>query len=109
MKNHCVCLVLATLFSVVASAEPPLLRDDPKRPVDKISRDLNIEPQQFTACFRDVNPAPQGSRPTSERVHANKAVLLACLQKANPRITNDSLDEVMDRYRPGGREAQMPK
>ena len=107
MKNHCLCLMLAMLSSAVASAEPPLLREDPNRPVDKISRDLNIA--QFTACFHDVNPAPQGSRPTSERVHANKAVLLACLQKANPRITNESLDEVMDRYRPVGREAQTPK
>jgi hypothetical protein len=35
-------------------------------------------------------------------------VLLSCLQKVNPTITNDSLDTVMDRYRPGGREAQMP-
>ena len=85
-----------------------MLPNDPKRPVDKISRDLDITPEQFVECFKDVNPAPQGERPTGERVHANKAVLLRCLQKANPDITNEKLDTVMDRYRPGGREAQQP-
>lgn len=85
-----------------------VMRDDPKRPVDKISKDLGIQPEQFKACFANVSPAPAGQRPESERTHANKAVLLSCLQKANPAISNNSLDSVMDRYRPGGREAQMP-
>jgi hypothetical protein len=85
-----------------------VMRDDPKRPVDKISKDLGIQPEQFRQCFSNVSPAPAGQRPESDRTQANKAVLLSCLQKANPAITNDSLDTVMDRYRPGGREAQMP-
>lgn len=84
------------------------LPEDPKRPADKIAHDLNIAPEQFTACFRNVSPAPQGTRPTADRVHSNKAILLSCLQKENPHITNVMLDEVMDRYRPGGREAQLP-
>jgi hypothetical protein len=85
-----------------------VMRDDPRRPVDKISNDLGIQPEQFRQCFSNVSPAPAGQRPGSDRTHANKAVLLSCLQKANPAITNESLDTVMDRYRPGGREAQMP-
>lgn len=99
----------AIVLSASVLAAPPFLPNDPKRPVDKISRDLNIPPEQFVACFQQVKPAPQGMRPTAERVHANKAVLLSCLQQANPRISNDKLDAVMDRYRPGGREAQMPE
>jgi hypothetical protein len=91
-----------------ANAANADMRDDPKRPVDKISSDLGISAEQFRQCFANVAPAPAGQRPESERTHANKAVLLSCLQKANPAITNDSLDTVMDRYRPGGREAQMP-
>jgi hypothetical protein len=91
-----------------ACAGPDFLPNDPRRPVDKISRDLGIEPQQFVACFNNVRPAPGGTRPTSERTHANKAILLGCLQKANPAITNDRLDAVMDTYRPGGHEAQEP-
>jgi hypothetical protein len=82
------------------------MRDDPRRPIDQISRDLGVTPDQFKACFKDVNPAPQGSMPDSNQKHANKQVLLSCLQRANPSITNNSLDAVMDQYRPGGRAAQ---
>ena len=83
-----------------------MMRDDPHGPVDQISRDLGVTPDQFRACFNDVNPAPQGSLPGSNQKHANKQVLLSCLQRANPSITNNSLDAVMDQYRPGGRAAQ---
>lgn len=87
----------------------PILKNDPKRPVGKISKDLGVSKEQFVECFSHVNPTPGGERPESaQRVHANKSVLLSCLQKANPSITNEFLDEVMDRYRPGGRMAQVP-
>ncbi len=90
------------------AAGPQTLRNDPQRPVAAISRDLGIQPEQFVACFNDVRPAGAGEHPTAERTHANKKVLLACLQKANPGITNDKLDAVMDRYRPGGHAGQEP-
>jgi hypothetical protein len=83
-----------------------VMRDDSHRPVDQISRGLGVTPDQFRACFNDVNPAPQGSLPSANQKHANKQVLLSCLQRANPSITNNSLDAVMDQYRPGGRAAQ---
>lgn len=96
-------------LALSAYADKPVLKNDPKRPVAKISRDLGISPDQFIVCFSHVNPTPGGARPESaRRVRANKSVLLPCLQKANPKITNDMLDEVMDRYRPGGRQAQEP-
>ena len=101
-------LVLLLSYSGILFAEPAFLSNDPKRPVDKISHDLGIEPQQFVDCFEKVQPAKQGTQPTAERVHANKVELLGCLQKANPKITNEKLDSVMDRYRPGGHEAQEP-
>ena len=81
------------------------LRNDPRRPVAAIAADLDIAPEQFVACFSNVRPAPQGVRATGTREHANKAVLLPCLQKANSSITNDRLDAVMDKYRPEGRVA----
>ena len=111
----------ATLFFKLAFAQTPppmmppqgapggqggVMRDDPRRPVDQISRGLGVTPDQFRAGFNDVNPAPQGSLPGSNQKHANKQVLLSCLQRANPSITNNSLDAVMDQYRPGGRAAQ---
>ena len=97
------------LTPTVASTAPAMLNDDPSRPVGQISRDLGIPASVFRACFSHVHPAALSDHPTRERVHANKAVLLACLQQSNPRITNQSLDTVMDRYRPGGKEAQEPQ
>lgn len=100
--------VLVIGQTVNAFADPAFLPNDPKRPVAEISHDLGIEPEQFVACFEHVSPAMKGEHPTTERTHANKAVLLPCLQEANPAITNESLDAVMDKYRPGGHEAQEP-
>lgn len=97
-------LVATGIVLIAASAQAqPLLRSDPQRPVNAISHDLGVTPQQFIACFRNVRPAPKGTTPTAERQRANKAILLACLEEANPSITNDTLDAVMDKYRPEGR------
>jgi hypothetical protein len=103
-------LAILTLWSVSSSvmADAPMLTNEPKRPVALMARDLGIKPEQFIACFKSVQPASQGERPPSDWAHSNKSVLLPCLQKANASITNDKLDAVMDRYRPGGHEAQMP-
>jgi hypothetical protein len=82
------------------------MRNDSHRPVDQISGGLGVTTDQFRACFNNVTPAQKGSLPDVNQKHANKQVLLSCLQKSNPSITNDSLDAVMNRYRPGGRAAQ---
>ena len=100
-------LCLLLVFGM-ASAAPAPMNNDPKRPVKAISHDLGVKPAEFIACFRQVHPAQQGEHPSQMRVHANKAVLLTCLQQANPAITNEKLDQVMDRYRPGGHAAQQP-
>lgn len=100
-------LGVSVLCLALGAAGIALADNDPNRPTDRISRDLGVTQAQFIACFEPVQPAV-GERPTSERTHANKRLLLGCLQAANPAITNESLDTVMDRYRPGGREAQMP-
>jgi len=109
MAKSALCFSVFALFVSSAHAGQPVLKNDPKRPVEEISRNLGVSSDQFVSCFNNVNPTPGGNRPeSSERVHRNKAVLLPCLQKANPNITNDLLDEVMDRYRPGGKKAQEP-
>ncbi len=99
-------LIATGIVLVAVSAEAqPVLRNDPNRPVNAISHDLGVTPEQFVACFRNVNPAPKGTRASGARERANKAILLPCLQKANPAITNATLDAVMDKYRPEGRVA----
>ncbi|WKE64251.1 hypothetical protein PVT67_11170 [Gallaecimonas kandeliae] len=110
MTIRSLCLIAGlSLVATAHAGQPPILKNDPKRPVAAISRDLGVSVAQFVGCFAKVNPTPGGARPESmARVHANKAVLLPCLQQANPKITNEMLDAVMDRYRPGGRKAQEP-
>lgn len=98
-------LTAVGVASATALAQQAVTKNDPRRPVAKIAADLDITPGQFVACFSNVNPAPQGTRASGRREHANKAILLPCLQAANPAITNDRLDAVMDRYRPEGRVA----
>lgn len=82
-------------------ASPAVADNDPNRPTDRIAADLDIEETVFIECFKPVNPEP-GKYPTGAQQRANKAVLLPCLQRANPAITNDRLDAVMDKYRPEG-------
>lgn len=108
--NHRFYFLLSSCFFLSsAMANPPMIKNDPNRQVREISDDLGITSEQFVVCFNNVRPSPAGARPeSSKRVHANKRVLLSCLQNANPTITNDSLDTVMDRYRPGGKAAQEP-
>jgi hypothetical protein len=109
------CRRIALLFGFfvanIALAHPPAFKNDPQRPVGNISRDLGITQDAFVTCFNNVNPTPDGARPEArERVQSNKKVLLSCLKRFDSEITNDSLDAVMDRYRPDGRgrEAQEP-
>lgn len=100
MNYKIVCVLSVFLCSVNLFAQPVMLKNDPKRPVAKISKDLGITQAQFVACFNNVKPAPQGEKPTKAHERMNKAVLLPCLQKANDNISNDLLDHVMGKYRP---------
>lgn len=97
--------LMAGLVAATSANAAALKRHDPKRPVAAIAADLNVTTQQFVDCFHNVNPAPQGTRASGARERANKAILLPCLQDANPSITNARLDSVMDKYRPEGRVA----
>ncbi len=101
-------LIVAAMAGLIAAASvqaATMKRNDPKRPVAAIAADLDITTQQFVDCFANVNPAPKGTKASGARERANKAILLPCLQDANPSITNAKLDSVMDKYRPEGRVA----
>lgn len=69
------------------------------RPVAAIAAELGVQPDDFVACFYNVDPAAPGTQPTKAREQANKAILLPCLQAINADISNDLLDSVMDKYR----------
>ena len=94
-------MVAILVFAGVVSAQAAQLRHDPKRPTDQISADLGVTEEQFIACFWNVRPETNG-KPSGAKQRENKAVLLPCLQEANPSITNAKLDQVMDKYRPEG-------
>ena len=99
-------ITFTSVFAQAPLTATGVLRDDPQRPVHAISKDLGVTPDQFRDCFSNVNPARRGAMLEGDQKHANKSVLLSCLQKSNASITNLSLDQVMDRYRPGGRKGQ---
>jgi hypothetical protein len=94
---HRILLIALTLAATSTAAQTR----PGARPTDRIAADLGIPEATFISCFSNVHPDP-GHNPTGARQQANKAVLLPCLQAANPEITNDRLDAVMDRYRPEG-------
>lgn len=97
-------IIMLTAALVVASATTSAQAVTTKnnlhiRPVAAIAAELGVQPEDFVACFYNVNPAAPGTSPTKARERANKAVLLPCLQAVNSDISNDLLDRVMDKYR----------
>jgi len=88
-------IFIALAFAIVMTSEA-LAKGE--RPTDLVSADLGVLESVFIQCFADVQPDP-AKNPSGARQHMNKAVLLPCLQASNPAISNDLLDEVMDRYR----------
>lgn len=73
--------------------------NDLQRPVDQLSQELDIKPEQFLDCFKYVTPTKKGEEPSEARKIVNKQLLLSCLQIINTEITSDKLDAVMDKYR----------
>lgn len=98
-------ILTISVITATSAQAANMKRNDPNRPVGAIAADLGITADQFVACFNDVNPAAKGTKASGAREHANKDILLPCLQKANASITNDKLDSVMDKHRPKGRVA----
>ena len=103
MKARKTAAALVTLVSLGALVPAAALaytshNDLDKRPVDAIAAELGVTGETFVACFYNVQPDGDFS-PSGAQQRANKAILLPCLQKANPSITNDRLDTVMNKYR----------
>ncbi|MDC0737945.1 hypothetical protein N6L24_06620 [Cognatishimia sp. SS12] len=92
-------VVLGGLSLATIATSETFQRGD--RPTHLISADLGVSEEAFIHCFSNVQRDPNHA-PSGVRQKMNKAVLLPCLQAENTAITNDLLDEVMDRYRPEG-------
>lgn len=84
-------LLSALFFSAIASADQG--GKPPKPPVDKLSAALNVSADQMQTCLEEGKPASRGEKP-------NKSAMLSCLQQANPNITSEQLDEVMQQNMP---------
>lgn len=91
-----------TVLPLLAILVPPALADnDPNRDVPCVSQQIGVSEEVFRTCFLPVMPDPD-HRPDGETQRANKALLLPCLQEANPSLTNAALDRAMDACRPEG-------
>lgn len=62
-----------------------------------------MTPEQFRAAFKKVHPAGAGQHPTQAQRQANRKALSEALG-----VSPERLDEVMDKYRPGGRGDNGP-
>jgi hypothetical protein len=83
----------------LSAPRPPAGEDEDRgRPVEAIARELGVTPDQFRAAFRKVTPARPGEEPTREQRQRNREALSSALG-----VSPERLDEVMDKYRPGGR------
>jgi hypothetical protein len=98
-------LLVTGIVLIAATADAQPTREDVRRVMGEMSRDLGVTAQQLVGCFRNARDTLQAAEPGPERDEARNAVLLPCLQKTNPAITDDSLDAVMGKYRPQSRAA----
>ena len=86
---------------ITLSATTTLADRDPNRDVLCVTKQINVSKAVFEKCFDPVQPA-RSHAPSGARQRINKAILLPCLQKANPSLTNQALDKAMDACRPEG-------
>ena len=94
-------MIAAGLVLLAAGAEAQTMsRGDAQRLVVAASHELGVSPWQLAGCFRDARGAVPATPDASARTQARDAVLLPCLQKANPAITAETLDAVIERHRP---------
>jgi hypothetical protein len=93
--------VLASGAQAFAASTPEQVLNDSNRPVAAVAAELGITSLQFATCFAGVTPAKTAAALDGQRERDNKAILLPCLQTANPEITNAMLDAVMNKYRGG--------
>jgi hypothetical protein len=70
---------------------------DRGRPVVLVAAGLGVPPEVFREAFKQVRPAPAGTKPSREQERQNKTVLLKALGKYG--VTNERLDTVSDYYR----------
>jgi hypothetical protein len=95
---------LSLVSSVLVFSLAPLavLADaDPNRDVACVVEKIGVTEAQFKTCFLPVEPDGDFN-PSGKRQRVNKALLLPCLQEANPGLTNSALDRAMDACRPEG-------
>jgi hypothetical protein len=95
-------LAFAVLFcSRAFSVSSALADNDPNRDVLCVSEQIDVTEAEFRTCFLPVRP-DRDHHPDGATQRANKAMLLPCLQRTNPALTNAALDAAMDACRPEG-------
>lgn len=95
-------VALGMLLGAAVQAQVPQ-DEDRGRPVAQVAKELGVTPEQFRAAFRKVRPARPGEQPTEAQRQANRKVLSESLG-----VSPERLDQVMDKYRPGGKVSNGP-
>jgi len=63
LNKFSLCFIAVFLFAPIMAQA--VMKNDPKRPVGKVSKDLGVTSNQFVECFSGVSPTPGGDRPES--------------------------------------------
>jgi hypothetical protein len=94
-------VLIGLVVLVAINVSKALADNDPNRNVSCVARQILVTEAQFKSCFLPVMP-DRSHKPDDETQRRNKAKLLPCLQKENPKLINRDLDNAMDRCRPEG-------
>jgi hypothetical protein len=109
MKHLLTALPLIALTAGMAFAQGA-----PKMPTAEIATDLGVTEAQLNSCFEANRPEPgerkappadaqSGQRPAEGQPKGEPGMppeMLSCLQKANPKLTAESVQTVMQAHRP---------
>ncbi|PTQ75198.1 hypothetical protein [Celeribacter persicus] len=106
MKHLLTALPLIALTAGMAFAQAGPA--SPQIPTAEIAKDLGVTETQLTSCFGANRPQPgerkappkeatSGQRPEDRGLPTE---ILSCLQKANPKLTTERVQSVMQAHRP---------
>lgn len=94
-------VLFGALAFLIVGTPVALADNDPNRDVPCVSEQIGVTDAEFRTCFLPVQPDSDHD-PDGTTQRANKAMLLSCLQEADPQLTNAALDAAMDACRPEG-------
>jgi hypothetical protein len=100
-------IVLLTTTCNALDADPPV-PTAPPLPIDKISAELGIKPEDFSECYSYLLPSAKSLNASEAQQLANNESLLSCLQITNTALTEDQVKAILSKYMAGTSTTTAP-